>query len=545
MFALDKANKLTEPYGTFQCRRYRDAIFRRHEPIALQLAHAYVRICEQTSHVDANITLRKCNQSLVVTEFRLSATMDDAGITDVSRALAKKCGCLFARTSAGNEFEKAAKALQKVVEKNGIKWPIDIPATVTDEARRVAIAGAVARAQCERWWRQQLRKQCGKKVDALLRSLGSVGQKKAPYISNWGYRRWIAAQNRNKNTLCNLEAVRDDGEVLVLADCVAASVANPVNRRNELMTRISGWETIAKEMGFTGQFLTLTCPSAYHARLSKSGDLNPKYNGTSPANAQDYLGKVWSRIRAAWNRENIKTFGFRVCEPHHDGTPHYHFLLFLPKKQTETAWQIFKSYAIQEDGNEPGAEKYRVDRVEILPEKGSAAGYIAKYVAKNIDGAHFTAEELDEESGLVANEGAGRARAWASVWDIRQFQQIGSCSVTVWRELRRLDSPVINMSQKSVETLRKAADSGDWALFVKLMGGATTRRDELTLRAMHVLKEKPGYYGDKIRQILGVAMRNSLDVITTRFHTWEIRPKWARPGFGFKAGVSPPLEFCQ
>jgi len=44
-----------------------------------------------------------------------------------------------------------------------------------------------------------------------------------------------------------------------------------------------------------------------------------------------------------------------VAEPHHDGTPHWHLLLFLRHEEVEYATAIFRKHAMREDGQEPGA----------------------------------------------------------------------------------------------------------------------------------------------------------------------------------------------
>lgn len=72
------------------------------------------------------------------------------------------------------------------------------------------------------------------------------------------------------------------------------------------------------------------------------------------------------------------------------------------------------------------------------PEEGGATGYIAKYIAKNLDG-HAVGEDWEAET--LAEEGATAAGAWANWHGIRQFQQIGGPSVSVWRECRRLKDP--------------------------------------------------------------------------------------------------------
>jgi len=117
---------------------------------------------------------------------------------------------------------------------------------------------------------------------------------------------------------------------------------------------------------------------------------------------------------------------------------HWHMLLFVRatgKYKTEhvtdiasRAVRIMKRYAWRVDRGEPGAFKRRLDVKKIDWSKGSAAGYIAKYVAKNIDG---VADHKTKEGHIVAAENLGevelvpsaRVEAWAAAWGIRQFQQ--------------------------------------------------------------------------------------------------------------------------
>lgn len=55
---------------------------------------------------------------------------------------------------------------------------------------------------------------------------------------------------------------------------------------------------------------------------------------------------------------------------------------------------ILRQYALADSGNERGAAQHRCDFKLIDKARGTAAGYIAKYVAKNIDGEHV-GEDLE------------------------------------------------------------------------------------------------------------------------------------------------------
>nr|WP_051682461.1 replication endonuclease [Hydrogenovibrio marinus] len=108
--------------------------------------------------------------------------------------------------------------------------------------------------------------------------------------------------------------------------------------------------------------------------------------GHTPLEAQNYLNNIWQRIRAKLDREGIRIYGFRVAEPNHDGTPHWHLLIFVNVNESKALVEIFHHYALLEDPEEKGAKEHRLTVTKIDPTKGSATGYIAKYISKNIDG---------------------------------------------------------------------------------------------------------------------------------------------------------------
>jgi len=75
--------------------------------------------------------------------------------------------------------------------------------------------------------------------------------------------------------------------------------------------------------------------------------------------------------------------------------------MFMRPEQAERVREIMRDYAWQEDGSELTTDKARKARFHaeaIDPEKGSATGYVAKYISKNIDG-YALDGETDDESG--------------------------------------------------------------------------------------------------------------------------------------------------
>ena len=322
--------------------------------------------------------------------------------------------------------------------------------------------------------------------------------------------------------------VNQDQQRYSLKEISDKNVSNPTIRKGELMTRMRGIEEIAKEHGHVGSFVTLTCPSKYHCAYASSGDRNPNWNGATPYQAQQYLNQVWARIRAELARQEINIQGMRVAEPQHDGTPHWHMMLFMAPEQLAAFSVVVMKYALAEDGDEKGAKENRVKLVDIDPEKGSATGYIAKYISKNIDGQGLDAD-IDGGDATVA---AQRVEAWASCWGIRQFQQIGGAPVTPWRELRRLKTD--NSEDEQFEAVRLAADKGDWKSYVQLMCGVSCKRKDLLIRPYYDVKAdqqtgliKTSWFDDQITfKLKGLLYAGR--AIITRLHQWRLEQAGGR-----------------
>lgn len=396
----------------------------------------------------------------------------------------------------------ASKASSLNIAIPGWKQYCDEALTAEDALR------VIARLQTEKWWLGKLRKIHDRWREHLLIATSYVSKVASPYCSEPCLREWIAQKKANFEYLQAMELEdQDTGERTSLLDKVMGSVSNPKIARHELMVRMRGFEDMANEMGLVGMFYTLTAPSRYHATHVHSGKRNDKYCNASPRKTQKYLCNVWSRVRAKWGREGIRTFGFRVAEPHHDGTPHWHLLLFLLPEEVELATEIFHEYALQVDGSEPGAAQYRFTAKPIDEEFGSATGYIAKYISKNIDGYGMDGE-FDHESGKPVKEMAKRVRAWASRWSIRQFQQIGGAPVSTWRELRRLGSRELVLHPE-LEAARAAADAPDWPGYVNAQGGPFVTRDCLRVRLNYEYTENGNDYGDTVAKISGVYTRTN------------------------------------
>ncbi|GMQ76553.1 MAG: replication endonuclease [Gammaproteobacteria bacterium] len=462
--------------------------------LAIASAHSYIDVFRERGGRAANLGLLDTVSAVdKILPLSLSAAASDADIRSLADQKAARCRYLA--------HPPSRQSMEEICRRAGVKPPSD----------HVSDIGAMSRMCCRIWWRRQLRKLHARRVEAGEIRVGMVHRLRGLYVSDDTLARRREQKRRTRTLMEALNAVNECGETFTLAEISDWSVSNPRIRRGELMVRLAGMEARADGCGDIAIFVTWTCPSRMHARLSQSSERNPNYDGTTPRQAQSYLRNQWARARSAIARRGLSIEGMRIVEPQHDGTPHWHMLLFIPPVQLQHVCEILRRYALQSDPDEPGADEHRFKAERIDPRRGSATGYLAKYISKNIDG-----HGLDGvETGRDPKSAAERVEAWASTWGIRQFQQIGGPNVGLWRELRRVHSPLSG----TLEVARIAADQGDWAAFTEACEIAS--EEGARLRVVSVWDDRLGLYGEpRGDRVFGVT--DGTIVALSRQHEWQI-----------------------
>ncbi len=464
---------------------------------------------------------------------RLPFDADDQTIRKVAKRFVSHCE---SETGKASSLAHAFRAVCKVCAAANIK-----PPPLKESASEDRLLGAIRRTCDVKWWRRKLRELVSMRVESSAVRSGMISRKAEIYCSDSGLERYQESRLRNTELLDVMKAVNELGESFALADLAESSTSNPVNRRNELMVRAKGLEALSAQQGYEALFVTWTLPSRFHAVLSKTGKRNPAYDRSTPADGSRYLNQLWARARTALDREGCKLFGLRVAEPHADGTPHWHLLLFVKAEQVELVMRVLRTYALNECPYERGAQQHRIGFERIDPERGSATGYIAKYIAKNIDGFKLDEAKARDDDGVLEvndkkpSEAAERIRCWASIWRIRQFQFFGTPAVTIWRELRRLEK---QSKTEAIERARQPADEGDYAAHLQAMGGVGLKRTDAVLRAFRDEEtDQRNCYGETAcARIKGIEAADGSGREVTRFHTWDlVMPE----------RFSVPLDLCQ
>lgn len=435
------------------------------------------------------------------------------------------------------------QSLRSFVEARGLKMP----------ESKTGWLPILARLQDPKWWSRQLGRRNIRRAEYARMKADKVRE----YCSDDLYVEMVKRRRRLEDWMQRAELVdQDNGESVPMSVMAAAGMSNNENRLSELKARARGLDEYSLWHGHSGRFVTLTAPGSFHRTVKPKDQArrpNPNWNGMNPVEVQQYMVKCYARWRSHMKRHGIRFYGFRTLEPHVDGCPHWHVIVFFETtKQAKIGITALRKYFLQTEGNAPGAQQVRVRTKTINPFKGGATGYLMKYLCKNVDGSGVGAM-TDRDGEIVtadAATGAKRVRAWASGWGGRQFQMFGLPPVGIWRELRRIRD--IADVPEELALLWAFADAGEWFPYMMeyerlIEAGAAP---ELVKRAftddMEALKDLYGSYaeipdddianlktiskyGEPRKLIMGLSVPGRCTLLTRRYRRWEVKVAPAEP----------------
>lgn len=383
------------------------------------------------------------------------------------------------------------------------------------------LPGALARLCCATWWKRKLWHYRCQWREEQLRAACLVGRNTSAYVSHDALTHHREQRRRTREFLKSHELINEDGFTIDLESIYYAGISNPKHRRVEMMITVKGMQDIAETRGDHAFWYTITCPSKYHATLA-NGAPNPKWSARSVRDSSNYLVDLFAGIRKKLNRKGLRWYGVRVAEPHHDGTVHWHVMVFCRPEDQDAITNILQEFAIREDRAELGSDiTPRFKAEHITKEKGSPLSYIAAYIGKNIDGSKMQKADpktgeppVDHESGKSIADTVEHAIAWASLHRVRQFQFFGIPSRQAYRELRRLACQLERqgkdgkkqqrLTDKAMDDVMSAADAGCIATYITTQGGILRPRNEHIVRTAYTPADKPNDYGEHGIQIFGI-----------------------------------------
>ena len=212
-----------------------------------------------------------------------------------------------------------------------------------------------------------------------------------------------AKQKEYLNKTCLYDKITK--QYIPLADITMSANHNAHRYYAEIQNRINTLVNEANSRELVPLFMTITLPSEFHKmkthRVTKELIYNPLYNGTTPREANKELTRMFARLRQDRGLKELtkeQRIYYRVNEPHKDGTPHTHILMFVPKDRIPRVVKAFNRLFFQKS-----------NKIEINIRNASA--YIMKYINKTLP--------LSKQSKLTEKE--KYINAWYSMHRVIRF----------------------------------------------------------------------------------------------------------------------------
>lgn len=384
----------------------------------------------------------------------------------------------------------------------------------SDKRGDAARASLLARSFDPSFWRRNVYTRSLQLREFRAQLAGRLG-KSCPYATPFAVEARRLQKEKHKtwveNTTLTCSSILDeDGKPLEIS--LETVVKTAQQHFAKIYTFVEALDVLGHEDGLESALVTLTLPGDWHS--------NPTYkrkgwafNGKTPKEASDELGKRWGKVRQYLDNRGIYLSGIWVLEMHKDGTPHRHLLIYYRPEHRGLVMSKFleffptrlklrfgsdksldrgftspencvegKSYPLGSATSPLRRLGYAVDFAVINRSESKPASYIFKYLEKTL-----LADASLHDSAFASVDAA------RFVWRLRSYQFFGVDGQTVWDKLRALNTaPEDDVTRALWVTARggekegrvSAEDQkGDAVQFLRLMGGLKACRSGRVSRA--------------------------------------------------------------
>ncbi|HCH1566059.1 TPA: replication endonuclease [Vibrio parahaemolyticus] len=302
--------------------------------------------------------------------------------------------------------------------------------TITHKKRTKVEREALVRLKCHRYCRRKIMSLVQREALFLAQKNKEIGGVSASSIANEDMIRLRASQNEYNEALLASKYIEIKGKYISLLEFIG----DAKKKSSELYVTTKGLETLAKERSFKWAFLTMTAPGYLHANPTV-GRSQSRWTREKMSKAHEDLMQRWSRLGKKFSKDGYSMsagdiFGFRVVEPHKDGTPHWHMLVFFP--------QELENYLFNEaSGLFIYCFKHSESALKVIfgqDEKSTASSYALKYIMKSIG-----ISLADKKNVSVFERKLIAIQAWKSGANIKSYQMFGvNGNSTVWNVARKI-----------------------------------------------------------------------------------------------------------
>jgi hypothetical protein len=448
--------------------------------------------------------------------FKLNTALSEAKVIKIAFDCSDIFSTLVSELVANNESDKFIKL---ILDKELASF--EVP-----KRNGKSVSGDIARYCAPAWWKRKLKTIHRRNFEHVAQFIGQVNEQRNIYISDHSLKKINNGKKANEKFINTLLAINEEGEQFDFHDFVDSSLSNPKNKYAELLMRMFGTATYANNKGYKAHLFTILCPKEMKSSF-QYGEMNDDYIKESTLAAHHFINKVWKNSRTAIDKLTKNFFGFRVVEPCHDGSPHWHLIVYTPVQETNSILNLLRK-KIEQKYDFKGEMFSCVLNVQEVENKD--VKNVIFYLVKSLEGkASSSSCSKDMINDLSVNKtdeteekenNKQRIFAWGSLWGIRQFQQFGMPPIGLWREARR----IANKAGMDVSGIWKFSKEGDWPAFIESIGGIGCKKNELTVKLHKVNTYECDCYGDELGKVpLGLEING--EIFISRFHQWKIITK--------------------